>query len=208
MNLNWFLTLVLAVVFVSPVCAQQKKKKQKKQKNINVQEVVEDYFKTVPNYISGDLITNQQIEPLIRLFDEAGWKIQNTELLLRRFIKTGSYLDQVMNSSPKGRVFFRQITSFKNGMDRVERMSVMKAGKSTIRQLVYEMPGGADYVKALATTKHGQKLGHIVRQSKNGQNFNKPTGKLYNEEQLIEHLEKLYKERPKQSKFRENQFAR
>ncbi len=201
MKLQIALSMVCILVSGS-VFAQIDVKKEKPRK-IDVKKMVTNHFKTLSGYQSGDLITGGQVEPLIKKFAQQGWEIANPDLPMKRMIKSGSYLDKTMNSR-KGKTFFRQISSIKNGMDRVERMLSTKNGRSSIRQLVFEIPRGADYIKALATTSNGKLLGN----RQNGQNFNKPTGKIYTEKQLTEYLTKLFEQRGNAAGTRKNQIVR
>ena len=174
---------------------------------IDVPKTVMEHFRSLDFYSTGDMITDQQVAPLFNKFEKLGWKIDDQEQILQKFVSTGSFLDQVMNSS-RGKVFFRNISGFDRGMDQVERISVMKNGRSSIRQLVFAMPRGSDYIRAVATSKHGKILARLVRQSPNGQFFNQPTGKIYTEEELVHYFYSLYQIYLKEkSKTIKNKFA-
>ena len=165
-----------------------------------VKQIIAKHFQSIKGYQSGDLISSSQVEELFGRFERLGWTVEAKSDILARVVKSGSFLDTTMNSA-KGKKFFRQVNQSKNGADRLERMLALKNGRSSIRQLVYEIPNGADYVKALATSRHGKVVDRGVnRSSAAGKNFSKPTGKIYIEEALTEELVTLFEQRPKPKK--------
>lgn len=158
----------------------------------DVKQIISLHFQSTSSYIPGDLITDQQVKPLFTDFAKSGWEIDNQDEILKRVTKSGSFMDRTMNQG-NGRKFFRSISRHKNGIDRVERMSKLKTGRSSIDRLINKIPNGSDFIKALATTQHGKIFGQI-HQSKGSKNFNNSTGKIYTEKQLTEFMTVLFEE--------------
>lgn len=179
--------------------AQSKSRDKSRDKNnkiknaAEVEVLIRQHFAGMPNYSQGDLITTQQVQPLLAKFSAKGWDVPRQDLVLAKVTKSGSYLDQTMNSG-KGKRFFREINGSPGGIDRVERMSNMKNGRNSIEQLVNKTPRGSDFINALATSKHGQILGDWSGPTQTGQALNQPTGKIYTEEQLIQFFQTLYQQ--------------
>ena len=138
-------------------------------------------------------MTTNQVKPLLEGLKQEGWEVPKSDALISKLVPTGSYLDRTF-STKNGKKFFRQISNVPGGIDRVDRMSKLNKGKSSINQLVNEIPNGADFVKALATTRGGKTLGNWTSRARNGQNFNQTTGKIYTEKELTKELVKRFKE--------------
>ena len=181
------LMLFLTIGFsIGPVTADENKIKSEN----DLVAAAKDYFSKLDKYSSGDLVTTGDVVPLIKLLKQKGWDVPQSDKLISRLIKSGSYLDQTL-SSENGQRFFRQISTVSGGVDRIERMSKLKNGKGSINQLI-NFPHGSDLVKELATTRVGRNLGN--RGSRSGaSSLNESTGKIYTEKELISELARRYK---------------
>lgn len=179
--------LFLTIGFsIGPVTADENKIKSEN----DLVAAAKDYFSKLDKYSSGDLVTTGDVVPLIKLLKQKGWDVPQSDKLISRLIKSGSYLDQTL-SSENGQRFFRQISTVSGGVDRIERMSKLKNGKGSINQLI-NFPHGSDLVKELATTRVGRNLGN--RGSRSGaSSLNESTGKIYTEKELISELARRYK---------------
>lgn len=149
--------------------------------------IVKKHFANLANFRTGDLVTAGDVKPLLQELSSEGWDVPESGTLIARLVPSGSYLDRTF-STRKGRKFFREISRVPGGIDRVERMSKLKAGKGSIGQLVNSAPFGSDFIAQMATTKVGRNMGKRAGNTRDGKNFNKPTGKIYTEEALMKEL--------------------
>ena len=165
----------------------------------DVTAVAQDYFAELENYRSGDLVTTDDVKPLLKKLSKKGWNVPEQETLLARLVTTGSYLDRTF-SSKKGQKFFREISKVPGGIDRVERMSNLKNGKGSINQLV-NFPRGSDLIKEMATTSVGRSFGSRGARTPAGQNLNQATGKIYTEKALVQELVARFNQDPARKKL-------
>lgn len=152
-----------------------------------VQGVVREYFAGVKDYEPGDLITRGQVEAVLAQLKEAGWEVSEAKELTGAALPDGSFLPQQL-SSRKGRRFMRQISKFPGGYDRLERLSQLPDGRRIVRKLI-EGPDGYKMVEYLTSTRGGKNLGRMLSRTPRGKGFNKPTRKIYTEQELLERLE-------------------
>ena len=180
------LLLVLATLFCgAPTVAQQQGSIESFQ---DVQQIFQWHFAHLSGYATGDLLTTRDVDPLFDQLARAGWEVEDRDEILARVIPSESFLGKTLRSS-KGNEFFRNISRYSGAMDRVERMSKLPHGKKSIQRLVYELPMGVDFVKAMSTTPGGQYLDYGLSRTRKGKDFGKKTGHIYTEDALSQALQ-------------------
>ena len=159
----------------------------------DVQRLTNQYFATLDGYQQGDIITQKHVRNLFKIFGRYGWKVPYQKEVLAKFLPEGHFLPQVLNSD-KGREFLGKIKKYPGGVDRVDRISRLPNGQQSVRDLIYKIPNGADWIKGMTTTKGGLALGRSMSKAPKGKDFNKPTGTIYFASDLPKILEALFRQ--------------
>lgn len=87
-------------------------------------------------------------------------------------------------TSKSGRAFSRHIAKFQLGYDQLDRLSHMPQGRSTIERLV-RGPDGWKLLEYMAKAPGGHELGRMLSETPKGGNFEKATGRIYTEMELV-----------------------
>lgn len=155
-----------------------------------VERAVRAYFKSLPDYQAGDVITRSQVEPLLGQAKLMGWLGSQRSTVLSRLLQDNDYLVGELRS-PAGRDFLPQIANYPNGLDRLDRLSQLEYGKKAVRNVLH-VRDGYKLIEVLATTPNGKALGNVLAKSPDSADFNKPTGRIYTVDMLVAHLKQLY----------------
>jgi hypothetical protein len=86
-----------------------------------------------------------------------------------------------------GAKFARQIARLPGGYDRLEKLSRLPNGHQTIRDLI-KGPDGYKLIQYMTTAPGGAELGRMLSKAPKGRRFNRPTGRIYTVEMLLERL--------------------
>lgn len=157
-----------------------------------VEEVVRRHFAALPDYRPGDAISQSQVEPLFKQLRLMGWNDGGFRELFARVPKDDSFLIRTLRTE-RGRHFMRQVASYPLGYDRLDRLAAIPSGRKLVTDLV-DAKGGYQLIEYMTTSRGGINLGRQLSHVPGGTDFNKPTGEIYTEIQLIEALHKLYEE--------------
>ncbi len=153
-----------------------------------IRRTVLDYFEDQEDYRPGDMITREQIEPLLERLREKGLPLPDAKEILDSVPEKGEFLvDQL--GTPAGRKFMRRIARFPEAYDRLDRLGRLPRGKRTVADLIRD-PGGYKMIEYMTTAAGGKELGRMLSNSPKGKNFNRPTGRTYTAELLLERLER------------------
>ena len=144
------------------------------------------YFKAQDGYQRGNLITRDQVEPLLGRLRGMGLALPDAKQVLRDVLPADGFLPQQF-ASPAGRSFMRQISSFPNAYDLLDRLSRLPRGRQTIRDLI-RGPDGYKMLQYMSTTQGGRQLAKMLSNSPGAGDFNKPTGRIYTAEDLLRRL--------------------
>jgi hypothetical protein len=155
-----------------------------------VQQTVLDYFEGRPGYQDGDLITRQDVEPLLAKLKKQGLPLTDAKKILEKVPSKGEFLVEQL-SSPNGRRFMRRIAALPDGYGRVDRLSRMPRGEQLIRDLI-RGPDGDKLIEYMATTKGGREMGKMLSADRGGANFNESTGRLYTVSLLLARLKQSH----------------
>jgi hypothetical protein len=156
-----------------------------------VESIVSKELRRLPKYRSGDILSQDQVEPIFARLKNAGWPIRDSQSILNRVLPDGSFLVRSLRTK-KGLAFAQQMARIPNGYDRLDHLSKLSTGRETIDHLI-KTPKGYELIEYMATTSGGKKLGRILKRTPNGADFNRQTGRIYTERQLLTVLEQLYK---------------
>ncbi len=158
-----------------------------------VAKVVRSHFASRPGYQDGDLISRSQIDAVLESAAAAGWKVHNGREIVELGLPDNSFLVREL-STPTGRKFMRKIATLPGGYSHLDRLTSIPRGEAIVRELIRK-PGGDEMVAYLATTKGGRRLGKSLSGVRGGADVNKPTGRVYTADDLLDVLQQAYKNR-------------
>lgn len=155
-----------------------------------VVQAVEDYFHTKRDYQPGDLITQADWKTLEGDLARLGWVPRESARLRGLMLGEKSFLPkQLLNKT--GRPFMRQIAAYPLAYDKLDRLSGMAQGPATVQALI-RGPDGYKMIEYMSTSSGGAELGNMLAQGPGGKDFNKPTGRVYTANQLLDELARMH----------------
>ena len=146
------------------------------------------HFSDIKGFEEGDLITQDMTIRLFQRLERFGWRVSDAREIVESTLASGDFLVKTFKTA-KGRSFLKTISRQKEGIDRADRMSRMPNGKKNISDLVHKIPNGADLIVSLASKKNGRQVSQRMAGTRHGKDFNKPTGRLYPVDHLIDRLQ-------------------
>jgi hypothetical protein len=155
-----------------------------------VEQAVRSYFKSLATYEPGDIITRSQVEPLLGQEKSMGWLGAERAAILARLLNDEDFLVTELRT-PAGRAFLPQIANYPGGLDRLDHLSRLNQGKKSVRNVI-RVRDGYKLIETLATTPNGTALGKSLSKSPGGADFNKPTGRIYTVDMLLERLKQVH----------------
>jgi hypothetical protein len=157
-----------------------------------IKKLVDEHFASDKEYRPKDLITRDQVAAVLDKLHKLGWRVRQRDAILADVPAQDEFLPKELRTR-QGLKFMRQISSYPLAYDRLDRFSQMPQGKQTLRDLI-RGPDGYKLIEYMAESKGGKALGKQLANSKAGTDFNKPTGKIYTQDQLLSRLERAYEE--------------
>ncbi len=151
---------------------------------------VKEHFASRRGYKPGDLITLSAVEPLFGKLEKLNWKVADRRDILKLVMPDGDWLARQFRGS-KGKDFMREIGGMPGGYDKVDRFRKMPYGQRRITDMI-QSPDGYKMFEYITTTPYGKNLSKMMTKQVNGEDFNKPTGKLYTEADLLKRLKRSY----------------
>jgi hypothetical protein len=151
--------------------------------------VVENTLHADRKYQPGDLLTRKDGAAVVNALAAIGWKLDDRKAFEKRFLDDGSFLVEKLGTA-EGKKFLRQVAKMPLAVDRLDRLSQLPQGRSTVERLI-KGPDGYKLLDYMTNAKGGKDLATMLSKDGKG-DFNKPTGKIYMEDQLLPELEKLH----------------
>jgi hypothetical protein len=188
-----FLPIRIAVtgILLAGTCAAAETSPTKKSKAAMFAEAekrITSHFQKQKHYSPGDLITREQVSPVLKELRRQGWNSKSLESVSARLVPQGEFLAQQLDS-PAGRKFMRRIAEYPQAYDRLDRLSRLIRGRKIVHDLIYEV-GGEKMIEYLTTSSGGKAMGRMLSEAPHGKNFNKPTGRIYTVAMLLRALRK------------------
>ncbi|HUE15944.1 MAG TPA: hypothetical protein VMR25_17365 [Planctomycetaceae bacterium] len=192
------LLAIVALAFCGDLIAKTPTPKDKKDKAANgkfptfetVTRTVEKQLAARDSYRSGDLLTVTMVELLFRKLEKINWKVADRRDILKSVLPDSDWMARQF-SWQNGRDFMRQVADLPGGYDRVDRLRRMPYGQQQMADLM-RGPDGYKLFEYMTTTQGGKNLGNMLSHGVNGEDFNRPTGRIYTEIDLIKRLKKSY----------------
>jgi len=157
-----------------------------------VEQVVRRHFSAIEDYHPGDIISQSEVSPLFQQFKLMGFNSGDFHGVMARVPADDDFLVQALRTN-RGRKFMHQVARFPMAYDRLDRLSGIPSGRKLVNDLI-KTKGGYQMIEYMTTSRGGRNLGIQLSNVPHGEDFNKPTGKIYTEVQLVEALHKVYDE--------------
>jgi hypothetical protein len=155
-----------------------------------VQSAVSRQFAKMPDQRPDDLITRDEVEPLLTQFQKAWLPTAEAKQILEMLPAKGEFMvDQF--KTPEGRTFMRRIATYPEGYDRVDRLSRLPQGEQAVRLLIQD-PRGDRMIEYMTTAKGGLEMGRMVSKAPQGEKFNARTGRIYTRTMLLARLQQIH----------------
>lgn len=155
-----------------------------------VEKTVQAHLASIPKYRNGDLLSQSYVEPIFGQLAKHGWKVADQAAILKLVPGDREMMVTKLRSDPN-REFMRGVRRYPDGYDRVDHLSRLSDANTLLWRLVAG-PDGYKMIQYLTTTPYGANMGEYLSQAPHGKGFNKPTGRIYTEEQLIKRLKQSY----------------
>lgn len=155
-----------------------------------VVEAAEKHFKTLANYEPGDILSRGDVEPIFKRLEKLGWKVRDRKPLIEQILPDDAFLVRQVRTAA-GRKFMRQVARIPHGYDRLDHLSRLSDADTLIPRLVNGVDG-YKMIEYLVEAPGGETMGRMLSNVPNGQNFNRPTGRIYTEKEFIARLKQSY----------------
>jgi hypothetical protein len=147
-----------------------------------------------PQYRPGDLISRGDAQRALDHLKVAGWQAPDQNKLLAKVLDDGHFLVRELRT-PAGLAFSRAVANQSNSFDRLDRLSQQPGGQKLVHSII-RLPDGVKLMSPKPTPGFGD-LTELLPKQANGRtpkvpDFNKPTGKIYTESQLLAELKKAW----------------
>ncbi len=153
----------------------------------DVQQTVRRYFQARRDFQSGDLITRDDVAPLLAELQRKGLPLADASEIREAVLAKDTFLVQQF-STPAGRKFMRRISSYPNVYERLDRLASLPQGAQTVHELIRN-PGGENMVAYMTSTVSGKKLGKVLTNRPEAELFTVPTGRIYTVATLLTRLQ-------------------
>ena len=145
------------------------------------------YFQAQPDYQPGDLITRDQVEPLLLQVRRKGLPLPNAKQILEKVPAKDDFLAQQFRT-PNGRTLMREISGCAGAYDRLDQLCRQPHGQQTIGNLIRGQ-SGMKVIVFTVTAPDGKALGERLSDLLEGGDFNAKTGRIYTADMLLRRLE-------------------
>jgi len=186
--LSWFALACRVTAANAPAAAEQAKPPSFAQ----VKSIVQKTLAADRDYRAGDLLCQSRVTKVLAQLKGAGWDVTESRELLSRVPADNEFLVQVLRSK-RGLSLMRRISGITAGYDRVDNLSRIPNGRGIVEKLI-QGPDGYKLIEYLADSRGGKNLGQMLGRGDPNADLNRPTGRIYTEQQLLDALQKLYTE--------------
>ena len=148
------------------------------------------HFQSLPSYQPGGILAKSEVEPIFKHLRQMGWRVADQKAILDQVPADNSFLVRELRT-PAGRKFTTHIAKYPDGYDRLDRLSRLPQGKKLVRDFI-RGPEGYKMLQYMTETRGGKNMGKLLSKAPKGKNFNKPTGRIYTLDMLLDALKKQY----------------
>ena len=155
-----------------------------------VQKLVDRQLATLSDYQPGDIVSQQQVEPIFEQLKQLGWIVRDRAEIMKLVPGDSDFIVRELRGA-EGRPFMRQSGKYPLAYDRIDRLSRMIMGEKNVRALI-RGPDGYKMIQYMTSTPYGRNMGQMLSQDPHGADFNSPTGRLYTADALLGRLQQSY----------------
>ena len=155
-----------------------------------VEEIVAQQLSSEKDYQRGDLIWRSRVEPIFTALSEAGWQVADQKEIVEELLDDGDFLVRQFQSK-QGKKMFRKVATYAEGYDRLDHLRKLDRGEATVQALI-KGPDGYKLLEYMTQSSGGKELGKMLSRVPHGKDFNKPTQRIYTQEQLLARLRKSH----------------
>lgn len=157
-----------------------------------VKQVVAEHFQALPDYRPGDIITQSEVEAVLKRLATYGFRPADSQEIIADSLPDSSSLVTLLRSS-RGRKYMSKVKGYTLIYDRLDRVSRVSDGVTTLDMLI-RLPNGEKFSHLKSQLPKGvpdildlmpKKGNGLVRSIKD---YGKPTGRIYNEAGLVKRL--------------------
>jgi hypothetical protein len=156
-----------------------------------IEPVVRKHFAEIRGFQKTDLISRSQAEPVFAKLAELGWAVADKAAILSSLPADSDFIVKELRTT-QGRKFMRSIASYTDAYDRLDKLSQLPEGRSSIRTLI-KGPGGKKLIDFLTSSTGRPQAGELLANSPHGHDFDGATGRIYTLDALVERLEQSYR---------------
>jgi hypothetical protein len=156
-----------------------------------IEAAVWQYFQSQGDFQASMLITKEQVEPLLGELARMGFNLSDKKSILDKLPAANEFLVTELYT-PAGRKFMEGIAKYPDAYDRLDRLSRMPQGKQTVHNFI-NRPGGNTMMQYMTTAPGGKKIGKLLSNGPEANDFNKPTGRIYTVPMLLAQLQGQYR---------------
>jgi hypothetical protein len=197
-SLRWLFALALLLCLSECFAADKKPVKTNREKPAtgtfpsfeDVTKTVQQVLALDPDYQTGDLLTASKAERILAKLERNRWKVADGRQIVKQLLPDSDWM-AVRLSAPDAQQFMHDIAKLPGGYDRVDRLRNMPQGEIHIGDFI-DTPDGSAMIEYMTTTQEGKNLGNFLSQDPDGHNFNKLTGRIYTEQELLKRLKTSY----------------
>jgi hypothetical protein len=183
------LILGLCATLFLPVLSRAAEKKERPA-FAEVDRQVRAHFLTIKGYQPGDLLTQSQVTPVVGVLANLGWKVPDQEQIMALVCEDKDPLVRHLGS-PQGRKLMRSAGKDTAIYNRLHRLTMTEGGDAQLRDMM-KLPNGIEVAKTLTNDPRGKDIAKRLSRSPKAPDFNKPTGRIYTEDELLARLRTSY----------------
>lgn len=137
-------------------------------------------------YRNGDILSQSDVERAMTGLANSGWKVTERKQIVAATLADNDFLVRHLRSR-RGVPFMRKLAGSQQVYDRLDRLRRLPLGARRIPELINN-PGGFTLIQYMVKTPGGRNLGRYLNQTRGTKNFNKSTGRIYTQTQLLYRL--------------------
>ncbi|MDP7020596.1 MAG: hypothetical protein QGG36_32650 [Pirellulaceae bacterium] len=160
----------------------------------HIEEFVHRYLDGLSDYKKGDLLSQGHVAKMTAHMKKMGWRVREEKRLFKDTLPDSHFLVQQLHTR-HGHRFMRNVQRHPQIYSKLERISSAHGGRALVRDLL-KLPDAAKYANPNRARgvpqmkdflpKHGNSRQPQIR------DYNKPTGKIYTEDQLLKRLKEMH----------------
>jgi hypothetical protein len=151
---------------------------------------IDEHFKKKKDYRPGDFLSRSTVESLLAELAKLGWTVRDRDAILAQLTPDKDLLTEQF-STPRGREFMRKVSKNPASFEYLQRLSETANGQRQVKDLM-KLPNGPDVLAALVSSPQGRDISKRIAAGPKTKNFDKPTGRIYTQAQLVTRLRESY----------------